>query len=75
MNKADSLVAEAMSLPVEIRVQLIDRLIQSMNPTRKEIDELWVKEVEKRVEEIESGKVQTVPAAEVFRKIRKRLKK
>ena len=73
MIKTDELFSEVMSLPVEIRTQLINKLPQSINPFRKDVDELWAKEVEKRVEEIRSGEVKTVPGEEVFKKIRDRL--
>ena len=71
MLRTEELVEEAVSLPVEIRAQIIDKLLESLNPSQKEIDKLWAKEAEKRVEEIQSGKVKTIPGEEVFRKILK----
>ncbi len=71
MLKTEELVKEAISLPVEIRAQIIDKLLESLNPSQKEIDKLWAKEAEKRVEEIQSGKVKTIPGEEVFKKILK----
>jgi putative addiction module component (TIGR02574 family) len=73
MIKTDDLFSEAISLPVEIRTQLVDKLLQSLNPARKDIDKLWAKEAEKRVEEIRTGDVETVPGEEVFKKVRDRL--
>ncbi|MBI5192548.1 MAG: addiction module protein [Nitrospirae bacterium] len=55
--KTNELFDEAVSLPVEIRAQLVDKLLRSLNPIQKEIDELWAVQAEKRVEEIKSGKV------------------
>ena len=69
MIKTQELFDEAVSLPVEIRAQLIDKLLRSIHPIQKEIDELWAAEAEKRVEEIKSGKVKTIPGDEVFKKI------
>jgi putative addiction module component (TIGR02574 family) len=69
MIKTKELFDEAVSLPVEIRTQLIDKLLHSIHPVQKEIDELWALEAEKRVEEIRSGKVKTIPGDEVFKKI------
>ena len=57
MIKSQELFDEAVSLPVEIRTQLVDKLLRSLHPVQKEIDELWAAEAEKRVEEIKSGKV------------------
>jgi len=75
MISKDQLISEAVSLPVEIRVQLIERLLESLNPSHKDIDGLWAIEVERRVTEIDNGEVKTVPADEVFRKLHGRLKK
>lgn len=36
----------------------------------EEVQQAWQAEVEKRVDEILSGRVKTVPAAEVFTKLR-----
>ena len=69
MIKTQDLFDEAVSLPVEMRAQLIDKLLRSIHPIQKEIDELWAAEAEKRVEEIKSGKVKTIPGDEVFKKI------
>jgi putative addiction module component (TIGR02574 family) len=73
MIKTDELISEAMSLPVEVRTLLVNKLLESLNPPNKEIDELWAKEAEKRVEDIRTGKVKTIPGEEVFKKIRKKI--
>jgi len=69
MIKAEDLFDEAISLPVETRTLLVDKLLQSLNPTQTEIDKLWAKEADKRVEEIRKGKVKTILGDQVFRKI------
>ena len=72
MLKTDELLNEAMSLPVELRAQLADELLKSLNPAQAEIDALWAVEAEKRVAEIEAGKAKLIPGEEVFAKLRKR---
>ncbi len=57
----------------EVRIQLADKLLRSLNPSRKEINEAWTIEAEKRVQEIRTGKVKTIPGDEVFKKIGNRL--
>ena len=74
MMKTDKLIDEAVSLPVEIRAQLVEKLLQSLNPARQDFDSLWAKEAEQRVRGIKTGQVKTVPGEEVFKKIRDRLK-
>jgi len=73
MIKTDVLISEVISLPVDIRTQLIEKLLDSLNPTKKEIDELWGKEVELRVQEIKTGKVKTIPGEDVFKEIQDKL--
>ena len=73
--KADELMSIVDSLPVDIKTQLIDKLLKSLNPPPKEIDELWAIEAEKRVEEIKAGKVKTIPGEEVFKEMREKLSK
>lgn len=75
MISKDELIHEAISLPVEIRLQLVERLLQSLNPSHRDIDEFWAVEAERRVAEIEEGKVNTVPGDMVFRKLLERRKK
>ena len=72
MISTEELISEAVSLPVDIRLQLVERLLQSLNPSQKDIDEIWATEAERRVQEIDAGKVRLVPGEEVFKKIRDR---
>nr|VFK59167.1 MAG: putative addiction module component, TIGR02574 family [Candidatus Kentron sp. TC] len=73
MINVNELMSVAESLPLEMKTELIDRLIGSLNPSREEIDEFWAREVERRVEELESDKVKAIPGEEVFEEIRDRL--
>ena len=59
-------------LPIELKTKIVDMLLKSLNPSNESIDNLWIKEVTKRKEEIESGDVVTVDGNEVFRKIQQR---
>lgn len=75
MIKTDELISEAISLPIDIRTQLINRLLVSLNPERRDIDEFWMKEAEKRLKDIKTGKVKTVPGEQVFQEIKERFQK
>ena len=51
-------------------------MLQSLNaPSREEIDRLWAEEAERRIEELDSGKVEAIPGEQVFAEIRERLAK
>ena len=69
MIRTNELFDEAVSLPVEMRIELVNMLLKSIHHAQKKIDKLWVAEAEKRVEEIQSGKVKTIPGNKVFKKI------
>jgi putative addiction module component (TIGR02574 family) len=70
------LADQVLSLPCEDRIYLVDRLLQSLNaPSREEIDRLWADEAERRIEELDSGKIEAIPGEQVFAEIRERLAK
>ncbi|ACF11784.1 addiction module component, TIGR02574 family [Chlorobaculum parvum NCIB 8327] len=66
------LIDEAVSLPVEERAFVVDSLLRSLNQPKSEIDKKWVTEAQRRLGELRSGKVQTIPGDEVFAKVWKR---
>jgi putative addiction module component (TIGR02574 family) len=72
MLKTDELLNEAISLPVELRAQLVDALLRSLNPAQAEIDELWAAEAERRIAEIDAGQVELIPGEEVFARLYQR---
>jgi putative addiction module component (TIGR02574 family) len=54
-----------------MRLNLVEKLLISLNlPINGEIDRLWAEEAERRVSQIEEGKVKLIPGEEVFAKIR-----
>ena len=75
MIKTNEFISMAESLPIDMRIQLIDTLLNSIHPSKKEIDILWAKEADKRVEEIKIGKVKTIPGENVFKEIQSRFSK
>jgi putative addiction module component (TIGR02574 family) len=67
----DRVVEEALSLPADVRLSLIEKLLTSLNlPIDDQIDHLWAEEAERRVSQIEEGKIKLVPGEEVFARIR-----
>lgn len=71
-----AVVDEALSLPVESRIMLVDRLLESLNsPAQKEIEEAWAKEVERRIAEDERGEVKMIPGEQVFARLRKKYRR
>jgi putative addiction module component (TIGR02574 family) len=75
MLKTEELMSEAESLPLNLKTQLIDRLLNSINPSQNDIDKLWAEEAEKRVAEIQTGEVKPISGDIVFREIQERFSK
>ena len=69
------ILAKALKLPPTKRAEIGEQLLSSFEfPSRKEIDALWAKEAENRIDAFERGEITTIPAKEVFEKIEKRRK-
>jgi putative addiction module component (TIGR02574 family) len=65
---------EIMLLPREIRAELVEKILESLNvPTQAEIARLWKIEAEKRVKEYDEGKIEAINGEQVVREIRNRL--
>jgi len=60
-------------LPIDLKTQFVDKLLQSITPSRPSIDALWTREAKKRKDAIESGEVALVDGEHVFQDIAKRL--
>ena len=68
---AQRVTEEALSLPVDARLELVEKLLSSLNlPLEKEIDRLWAEESERRVAKVEAGEAKLVDGEQVFAKIR-----
>lgn len=67
----ENICKEALFLPANERIGLIERLLTSLNlPTKTDIERLWVEESERRISEIDRGDVELMPGEQVFEKIR-----
>jgi putative addiction module component (TIGR02574 family) len=70
---ADRVVDEALSLPADVRLGLVEKLLSSLNlPTQPEMDRLWANEAERRVAQIDRGEVKLIPGEKVFERIRQK---
>lgn len=70
----EEIISAALDLPLESRVQLVDHLLASLlNSEREEIDNLWAKEAEDRIEAYKKGEIAAVPGDQAFQRILKGL--
>lgn len=65
------LLDDALSLPVEERIQLVEGLLQSLNSLRSaEVEREWQEEVEKRLTQMENGEVEGILFDDMMAKVR-----
>ena len=75
-TNADKVFDEALALPADVRIGLIEKLLTSLNlPIRPEIDRLWAEEAELRFAQIADGETELIPADFVFNGIRSKYPK
>lgn len=74
-SNLDQLTEDAMKLPLRDRVQLAQRLVETLDDEVEENTEaLWFAEAERRLEELRSGKVEGIDSDDAFRTAREALK-
>ena len=70
MTTTDNILKEALTLRPSEKAQLIDKLISSLDKPDKEINELWAKEAEDRIDGYDQGKLKAVSLEKVLQKYR-----
>ena len=71
----DDIAAEALELPLTARAELASKLLDSLDDlSAEENDALWAAEAERRSADYEAGRVEAVPAEEVFARLAARKK-
>ena len=72
--KQKELFDEIDVLPIDIKTKIVDKILNSIHPISQSIDELWIEEVNKRKNEIDSNRVNLINGNDVFQKIAKRFR-
>ena len=70
MTTTDNIFKEALTLRPSEKAQLIDKLISTLDKPDKEIDELWAKEAEDRIDAYDQGKLKAVSLEKILQKYR-----
>ncbi len=69
-NKGQKVLEEALTLPPGERADLAATLIESLDEREDEaIEEAWAREIQRRMREVESGTVKTIPWSEARKRI------
>jgi putative addiction module component (TIGR02574 family) len=65
------LLEKALALSTQERGLLIDRLVETLDnePAEEGVEAAWEEEIKRRVDDIRSGRVKTIPGEQVLREI------
>ena len=68
MITINNIFKEALILKPSEKTQLIDKLLSSLDKSDKEIDKLWAKEAEDRIDAYDKGKIKAISLEKVLQK-------
>jgi len=73
MNTFEEILSAALALPPGMRAMLADHLLASLDgEEQKGLDAIWAEEVERRIRDVDEGKVETIDGELVMQKLRSR---
>jgi putative addiction module component (TIGR02574 family) len=69
--QVSELLEKALALSVQERGALIDRLVESLDdaPAEGGVEAAWDEEIKRRVDDVRSGRVKTIPGEQVLREM------
>lgn len=68
MDVTNNILKEILTLKPSQKAELIDKLLSTLDKPDREIDELWAKEAEDRIDAYDRGKIKAVPLQKVLEK-------
>ena len=75
MGDPREIESEALQLPPKERARLAQRLLASLDTeSDRDAERVWLQEAERRLDELESGKVTGIAAEQVFKRARSTLR-
>ena len=75
-RKLAEIEAEVLQLAPKSRAALARKLLESLGPaTESENERAWYDEAERRMRALREGKIDTIPAREVLRRMRSEIKR
>jgi putative addiction module component (TIGR02574 family) len=70
MPVSNEILKEALNLTPTEKAKLIDRLLSSLDTPDMELDKLWSREAEDRIEAYEKGEIRALTLKKVLKKYR-----
>ena len=73
--QVSELLEKALTLSTQERGLLIDRLIETLDdePAEEGVEAAWEEEIKRRVDDIRSGRVKTIPGDQLLGRLKARL--
>ncbi len=68
MDVTNNILKDALTLKPSQKAELIDRLLSTLDKPDREIDELWAKEAEDRIDAYDRGKIKAISLEKVLEK-------
>jgi putative addiction module component (TIGR02574 family) len=65
----ERILKEALHLPPDERAQLAESLFSSLKISEENLDRMWAKEADSRIDAYERGELRAIPAEKVFEKL------
>jgi len=70
------IIEAAKGLKLDDRMDVVDELVASVtSDEQREIDKAWEEEIERRIDDLESGKVEAIPGEQVFAQLKAKYKR
>ncbi len=70
---AQDVIASALRLPLKEQAEVLNALLMSVEQSEaissEEMDAAWSDEIKSRLDDIDSGRVETIPSSEVWKRI------
>ena len=73
-RNAEALADQLLALPSVDRARLAELLLASIEERDADASAVWNDEIDQRTTELDSGRVEGVPAADVFAEVERRLR-
>jgi putative addiction module component (TIGR02574 family) len=64
----NKILKEALTLKPDQKAELVDKLLSSLDQPDSEMDELWAKEAERRIDAYKRGKIKAISLEKVLEK-------
>lgn len=66
---------EISDLPVDMRAEIADFILETLNKPDPDVQQAWAKEARRRLDEFEAGRIEAIPGEQVHHELRQKYSK